>query len=229
MPPHKGRFSSSWAGIGEMGGFRFTRFRLECQADSDAGPTRRRVGRLGCRADSDAGSPLTTSTPPSPHHHRASGPVLPPNTNKHCHLRVKKGVSRCVGFSIQPLPTVQAGLTGLFTASMHGHLDVVRRLLENQADANLADKVPAIKRAMRPNLPHTTARRSPPMTHAPSSPGESGGPLPSHGHGRPLPSHGHGRPLPSRGHGRPLPSRGHGGPLPSRGHGALQCGHCQAR
>jgi hypothetical protein len=40
-------------------------------------------------------------------------------------------------------PLVQAGLTGLFMASMNGHLDVVRLLLESKADANLADQVPA--------------------------------------------------------------------------------------
>ncbi len=46
--------------------------------------------------------------------------------------------------------TVQAGLTALFTASVNGHLDVVRLLLENKADANLtesqADQVPEVER-----------------------------------------------------------------------------------
>ncbi len=37
------------------------------------------------------------------------------------------------------LLTVQAGLTSLFMASMNGHLEVVRLLLENKADANLAE------------------------------------------------------------------------------------------
>jgi ankyrin repeat protein len=41
-------------------------------------------------------------------------------------------------------PIVQAGLTGLFMASMNGHLDVVRLLLESKADANLADQVPVL-------------------------------------------------------------------------------------
>jgi hypothetical protein len=36
---------------------------------------------------------------------------------------------------------MQAGLTSLFMASMNGHLDVVRLLLERKADANLADQV----------------------------------------------------------------------------------------
>jgi hypothetical protein len=40
-------------------------------------------------------------------------------------------------------PRVQTGLTGLFMASMNGHLDVVRLLLDSKADANLADQVPA--------------------------------------------------------------------------------------
>jgi hypothetical protein len=40
-------------------------------------------------------------------------------------------------------PLVQTGLTGLFMASMNGHLDVVRLLLDSRADANLADQVPA--------------------------------------------------------------------------------------
>jgi hypothetical protein len=39
------------------------------------------------------------------------------------------------------VPSVQAGLTSLFTASMSGHLDVVRLLLDSKADANLADQV----------------------------------------------------------------------------------------
>ena len=38
----------------------------------------------------------------------------------------------------------QAGLTGLFTASFNGHLDVVRLLLDSKADANLANQVPAM-------------------------------------------------------------------------------------
>ncbi len=37
---------------------------------------------------------------------------------------------------------VQAGLSGLFMASMNGHLDVVRLLLDSKANANLADQVP---------------------------------------------------------------------------------------
>ena len=36
---------------------------------------------------------------------------------------------------------MQNMLTGLFMASMNGHLDVVRLLLERKADANLADQV----------------------------------------------------------------------------------------
>jgi hypothetical protein len=36
---------------------------------------------------------------------------------------------------------MQAGLSSLFMACMSGHLDVVRLLLANKADANLQDQV----------------------------------------------------------------------------------------
>jgi ankyrin repeat protein len=47
----------------------------------------------------------------------------------------------------------QAGFTGLFMASMNGHLDVVRLLLDSKADANLTDQVPA-PGATRPQTAH---------------------------------------------------------------------------
>ena len=39
------------------------------------------------------------------------------------------------------IPLLQAGLTGLFTACMNGHFDVVQLLLDRKADANLANQV----------------------------------------------------------------------------------------
>ncbi len=53
-------------------------------------------------------------------------------------------------------PSMQAGLTGLVMASMNGHVDVARLLLESKADANLADQAPATRNHPKAFYPSET-------------------------------------------------------------------------